>query len=149
MSNAQPKIRYGSRVRMHYAMTLPNGIEVVSTYGDEPLLLTLGDGTMEQPLELSLIGLRPGDEQTLRVSGSEIYGAADKENLQWIARDEFPQQMTLDEGQIIGFTTREGEELAGTVTTIEPSRILMDFNHPLSGRSFDFKVTILEVMPAE
>jgi FKBP-type peptidyl-prolyl cis-trans isomerase SlpA len=149
MSVKPPPVTYGSRVRLHYAMVLPDGSEIVSTYADEPLLFTLGDGTMETPLELALIGLRPGDEQTLQVSGSEIYGAVDPDNQQWIERGEFPTGMELREGQIIGFTTPEGDTVAGAVTRIEPARILLDFNHPLSGRSFDFKVTILEVMPPE
>lgn len=149
MSYENTPIRYGSRVRMHYAMTLQDGTEIVSTYDDEPLLFTLGDGTLEQPLELALIGLRPGDEQNLLVSGDEIYGVADRDNVQWMERGEFPAQLALNEGQIIGFTTPEGDAVAGSVKTVEPSRILVDFNHPLSGTSFNFKVEILEVMPAE
>ena len=149
MSVKPPAVTYGSRVRMHYAMTLPDGSEVVSTYTDEPLLFTLGDGTMETPLELALIGLRAGEEQTLRVSGSEIYGPVDPENRQWIERNGFAPELSPSEGQIIGFATREGDQVAGTVAAVEPTRILVDFNHPLSGRDFDFQVTILEVLPAE
>ena len=149
MTMKPPPVTYGSRVRLHYAMTLPDGSEVVSTYTEEPLSFTLGDGTMETPLELALIGLRAGEEQTLRVSGSEIYGAVDPENRQWIERSGFPPELALSEGQVIGFATDEGDEVAGSVAAVEPTRILVDFNHPLSGRDFDFKVTILEVMPAE
>lgn len=145
MTDREPPIRYGATVKMHYSLTLMDGTEVVSTYHEAPLQFTLGDGTLEQPLEMALIGLRPGEDQSLLVSGDEIYGPADEENLHWIENSSFPDGMNLREEQIVGFTTAEGDEVAGRVAAVEPARILMDFNHPLSGKAFQFKVTILDV----
>lgn len=149
MSVRPHKITLGSHVVMHFSLTLPNGDQALSTYDETPFSFSLGDGRMAEVLELALIGLAAGDEQQLEVSGDEVYGCADPDNLQWLARREFAPDMQLREGQIIGFTLPSGEETAGIVKQIDETRILIDFNHPLSGTSFLFKATILEVTPAE
>lgn len=149
MPNNRNRINPGSRVLLHLSMTLEDGTEVISTYEDEPLSFTLGDGVMEASLESLLLGLNTGDEQSWEVIGNEVYGPIDDDNLQWMDRETFSDQMKLRVDQIIGFTTSNGEEIAGRIVEIEPTQIQLDFNHPLSGKTFFFKTTILDVDPPE
>ncbi len=144
MSNAQT-ISHDSKVVMHFSLSLEDGSDVISTFEEEPMVFTLGDGTMAPALESKLIGLKAGEEQSLLLSGNDVYGAWDSENRQWIDTDDFPHSLELSPGQVIAFTTPAGQEVAGTVLTIETARILLDFNHPLSGRTFIFRTAILQV----
>jgi FKBP-type peptidyl-prolyl cis-trans isomerase SlpA len=134
---------------MHFSLTLGDGTEAVSTYQETPLDFTLGDGTMEPLLEYALLGLHAGDEQALQVSGDEVYGPSDESKIHWLDMDSFPSDMTLCEGQLIAFSAEQDQELAGVVKQIDGERVLVDFNHPLSGKSFRYKVTILSVEPPE
>ncbi|MCU7924046.1 MAG: FKBP-type peptidyl-prolyl cis-trans isomerase [Candidatus Thiodiazotropha sp. (ex Dulcina madagascariensis)] len=145
MPEKKTQIAPGSRVRMHFSLTLPDDTEVVSTYRENPLEFTLGDNTMEQMLELSLLGLQAGDEQSLLISGDDVYGTKDDERVHWVNKKEFPADQALNTGQVIAFTTPTGEALAGVIEKIERERVLVDFNHPLSGKTIRFKVTILRV----
>ena len=149
MLESNPQIAPGCRVRMHFSLTLPDGTEVLSTYQESPLEFTLGDGTMEPLLEYALLGLHAGDEQALEVSGDEVYGPADETRTHWLGIDEFPPGIALEEGQIIAFTSGQEEELPGTIKQIDGTRVLVDFNHPLSGRAIQYKVTILNVEQPE
>ncbi len=149
MSPRPHKIAIGSRVVMHFSLTLPDGTQVLSTDGEAPFSFTLGDGQMAEILEFALIGLCAGDEQQLEVSGDEVYGSVDPENLQWMKRHAFPPEMALAEGQVIGFASASGEEIPGRVKQLDETRVLIDFNHPLSGTHFIYKATILEAFPAE
>jgi FKBP-type peptidyl-prolyl cis-trans isomerase SlpA len=148
MTEFKPKIAPLSRVRMHFSLTLPDKTEIISTYGEEPLAFYLGDNTMEQMLEFALLGLRAGDEQTLQVSGDDVYGPRNATLIHWLDRSAFSVDQTLNPGEIIAFTTPQGEELAGTVLQTDSERVQVDFNHPLSGKQFIYKVTILEVEQA-
>jgi FKBP-type peptidyl-prolyl cis-trans isomerase SlpA len=149
MNQASLKIDPQCRVTMHFSLALSDGTEVLSTYHESPLEFTLGDGTMEPLLEYTLLGLKAGDEQTLEVSGDEVYGQLDKEKIHWLKRNDFPADMPLSESQIVAFTTADGEELAGTILKIENDQLLVDFNHPLSGRCFQYRVSIISVEAAE
>ncbi|MEW8561581.1 MAG: FKBP-type peptidyl-prolyl cis-trans isomerase, partial [Candidatus Thiodiazotropha sp.] len=148
MADFKPKISPDSRVRMHFSLTLPDDTEVISTYGGEPLVFTLGDKTMEQLLEFAILGLRAGDEQDLLVSGDEVFGPRDETHIHWLERRSFPPDQLLKPGEIIEFTTPEGEAFAGMVLGVENGRVQVDFNHPLSGKQFHYKVTILDVEAA-
>ncbi|MES9992261.1 MAG: FKBP-type peptidyl-prolyl cis-trans isomerase [Candidatus Thiodiazotropha sp.] len=148
MAELKPKIAPGSRVRMHFSLTLPDTTEVLSTYGGEPLEFTLGDNTMEQMLEFALLGLRGGDEQELLVSGDDVYGARDENQIHWLERNSFPADQALNPGEIMLFSAAEGDELAGVVLAVEEDLVQIDFNHPLSGKHFHYKVTILDVEEA-
>ena len=142
-------ISRGSQVRLHFSLTLADGTVAVSTFGESPLTFTLGDGTMVESLEQSLIGMTEGEEAQLILSGDDAFGAATDDNIQRMPISEFPADMTLAPGQLIAFTTPAGEELGGVILQLDESEALVDFNHPLSGQPIAFQVQILEVTQAD
>lgn len=144
----QACIGNGSRVRMHYSIALEDGTIADSTWDDdEPLEFNVGDGTMVEGLELALIGLKPGDQQTLRIGPEIGYGFHDPDNVHVMPRADFTEDMKLEHGQIIGFTAPSGLEVPGTILAIEDGKVKVDFNHPLAGHEITFTVEILSVEP--
>jgi len=139
------QITIGSRVTLHFALRLADGTVADSSFDNEPVSFVVGDGTLDKGLELALIGLRAGDRQTLTLMPGQAFGEREEAALKWLERDQFPPQMALEEGQIIGFTGQAGEDIAGAVIEIQQQRVKMDFNHPLAGREIEFEVEILSV----
>lgn len=136
----------GSRVLMHFSITLEDGTIAETTRDDnEPHEFTLGDGTMIDGLELALIGLKAGDQQTIRIGPEDAFGYPDQDNIYWMDRGEFGDTMELKRGVIIGFTTPSGEELPGLVLMVEDDRVKVDFNHPMAGHEIAFETEILKV----
>jgi len=149
MSISNPfNISPGSRVTLHFSLTLVDGTEAVSTFGEEPLAFTMGDGTLRDGMELALYGLKSGDQQTLTLEPEQAYGFHDAELVHQIKRRHFPDHISLQEGQIIAFTLPNGEETAGAIIELDEEEALVDFNHPLAGKEVVFKVEVLEVAPA-
>ena len=138
-------ISQGSRVVMHFTLSLDDGTEVISTYDGEPITFAIGDGTLEPGLEAVLMGRQAGDRRSQPLSGNDIYGVWEPENQQWIETAEFPPSLQLEAGQIIAFSTPAGDEVAGAVMQLEDARVLIDFNHPLSGRTVIFQTDIIAV----
>jgi len=139
------QITIGSKVTMHFALRLADGTLADSSFDDQPVSFVVGDGSLDKGLELALIGLRAGDRQTLTLMPGQAFGKRDDAALQWVERDRFPPDIALDEGQIIGFTGRAGEDVAGAVIEIQDQRVRVDFNHPLAEREIEFEVEILSV----
>lgn len=136
----------GSRVLMHFSITLEDGTIAETTRDDnEPHEFTLGDGTMIDGLELALIGLKAGDQQTIRIGPEDAFGYPDQDSIHWMDRSEFGDTMELKRGVIIGFTTPSGEELPGLVLMVEDDRVKVDFNHPMAGHEITFETEILEI----
>ncbi len=141
----EPKIIPGSRVCMHFSLSLPDGSEAVSTFGEEPMEFTMGDGTLSEGLELALYGLRPGEDQTLRLNGNEVYGPRDAKNIQQVSLDRFPKGLAPEPGLIIAFTTPDGDEVPAAILEVNDNEAQVDFNHPLAGREVVFRTHILVV----
>lgn len=145
MAEAEQVIESGSEVLMHFSIRLEDGTIADSTGEDEPFRFVIGDGSVVQGLELALLGLKAGDRQTLQIGPETAFGHSDAEAIQTLPRSDFPEDMELQPGLIIGFTTPAGEEVLGAVTAIDGDDITVDFNHPLAGHEITFAVEILEV----
>lgn len=135
----------GRRVTLHWTLAIEGGPVVDSTVDEAPMTLTLGDGTLHERFENVIEGLETGARAVFYLSGSEVFGAYDPANVHTMPRADFPADMALEEGHVVGFTTPAGDELAGTVRRLGPDVVEMDFNHPLCTRNLSFRVEILEV----
>ncbi|MFQ5642388.1 MAG: peptidylprolyl isomerase [Thiogranum sp.] len=135
----------GSRVTMHFALRLADGMLVESSFDNEPLSFIMGDGTLDRGLELALLGLVPDDRQTLALMPGQAFGVRDETALQRLPRARFPEDISLERGQIVGFTGEDGEEVAGAIIETGDDYVKVDFNHPLAGREIEFEVHVLAV----
>ncbi|MGD2137931.1 MAG: peptidylprolyl isomerase [Gammaproteobacteria bacterium] len=138
----------GSTVTLHLSLTLGDDTVAESTFGDEPVTFTMGDGTLVGGLELALYGLVPGDTQRLVLSPEQAFGLHDPRKIHRLPRSGFPEDMPLEPGLIIGFDTPAGEELSGMILSVEAGEVEVDFNHPLAGHTVTFEVEIIDVVPA-
>ena len=130
---------------MHFALRLADGMLVESSFDDEPVSFVVGDGTLDKGLELALLGLVADDKQTLTLMPGQAFGRRDEAALQRVPKAQFAEDMLLEQGQIIGFSSEDGEEVAGAIIEIEDDHVQVDFNHPLAGREIEFEVHILAV----
>ena len=137
----------GSEVLMHFTLSLADGTVADSTRDAEPLRFVMGDGTLIEGLELVLYGLKAGDRQCLSIEPRDAFGFPNEENIHTMPRSEFPADMQLEPGLIVGFTTPSGEEVPGAIQEIKGDEVVVDFNHPLAGHEVIFDVEILEVKP--
>ena len=138
-----------STVTLHLSLALEDGTVAESTFDDEPLTFTMGDGTLVEGLELGLYGLKAGATQRLVLQPEQAFGLHHPDKRHQLARADFSAGLQLEPGVIIGFDTPSGEELSGTVVSLADETVTVDFNHPLAGRVVVFEVEIISVVPAQ
>jgi FKBP-type peptidyl-prolyl cis-trans isomerase SlpA len=142
-------IESGSTVTLHFTLRLANeDLLVDSTREDgEPFTFTVGSGEVIPGLEKRLLGMEVGDQASFEVPAMEAYGPAslDPETVHNIPRDEFPAEMELEPGQIVGFTAPNGDEVPGIIMGFTDEVVTVDFTHPLAGHDLVFEVEILAV----
>ena len=138
------EIMPGSQVSLHLSLSLPDGTEAVSTFGEEPLSLVMGDGTLLPGMEMALYGLSAGDEQTLTLEPHQAYGFHDEQMTHELPRSDFGDHEP-EAGHIMAFATPGGDETPGLVLEVHDDKVKVDFNHPLAGREVVFRVQVLEV----
>lgn len=139
------QITGGSKVTLHFALRLADGWVAESSFDDDPVIFVMGDGTLDKGLELALYGLNTGDRQTLTLMPGQAFGARDEAAIETLARDRFPTDMQLEAGQILAFSSADGEDIPGAVLEVSADQVKVDFNHPLAGREIEFEVQVLKV----
>lgn len=138
----------GSEVTMHFTLTLRDGTVAETSHEGEALQFQIGDGSLVVGLERALLGLAGGAKQTVEIDPQDAFGFPDPANVHAMSRHDFADDMPLEPGVIISFTTPAGDELPGTVVEVEGEQVLVDFNHPLCGHTIKFAVEILSVSAA-
>lgn len=142
---ADAVIAPGRTVTLHLDVRFQDGFVALSTQDEEPLTCTIGDGTLTEALESTLMGLAVGSDTHIVGQGSELFSPYDESNIHWMDRSEFPPGIAPARGLVVGFQTPGGHETSGVIQEVEAQRVQVDFNHPFSGRSVTIRVRVLAI----
>ena len=145
--NEDTRIAQGSRVSLHFSVSLENGMEIDNTRSrTEPVSLTIGDGNLLEGFEKALLGLRAGDRRTVHLPPEDAFGPWNPDNIQTFDTVKFGARPELN--QVVEFEDKAKTTLAGVVKSVNDDVTEVDFNHPLAGRNVVFEVEIARVTPA-
>ena len=139
------QIQRNSLVTLYYRLGLPNGDELEDNFDDQPMTVQLGQGEMAEGLELALIGLREGQEDTVDIGPELAFGYIDDKLVRSIPRVEFDPEIALEPGLIIEFSTDSGDSLPGTILEFDEQQVRVDLNHPLAGQTVRYSVRIVSI----
>jgi len=149
MTDTKLTVADGLVVSLDYSLRLDEGGEVIdSSVGQEPLEFLQGRGQLIPGLERELYGMAVGDEKDVVVAPADGYGDFDPEAFQLVPRDVFPPDMTLTPGMGLHMRDRTGQVFETYVAEVRPDGVLLDFNHPLAGKTLYFNVKIAGLRPA-
>ena len=144
--NEEIRIQAGSKVELHFSVSIENGIEIDNTRGrDEPVSLVIGDGNLLEGFEKALFGLRAGDRRTVHLPPEDAFGQWNPENTQIFDTVKFEQRPII--GHMIEFEDKAKASLFGVVKSVNEDTTEIDFNHPLAGKNITFEVEIFKVTP--
>lgn len=139
------QIHEHSKVTLHFSLSLEDGQVVDSTFDAQPATLNIGDGNLPEGFEKHLIGLAAGDKRTVSVPPEEAFGQQNPSNIQRFKKEQFAQTGDLEVGMMLSFKDAGNNELPGMVSSFEGEVVMVDFNHPLAGKTLTFEVEVIAV----
>lgn len=145
MSEDVNKINRFSKVTLHHQLGLTDDTVLEDTFDEEPMVIQLGSGELAEGLELALVELVAGDEQTIDINPDLAFGYVDETLYVDMARDEFDPEIELQKGLIIEFSTPNEDFVPGTILDFDDKIVQVDLNHPLAGQTVRYKVKIIAV----
>jgi FKBP-type peptidyl-prolyl cis-trans isomerase SlyD len=137
-----------SVVSVDYRLHLGDGEIIEESEKGDPLVYMHGYEEIVPGLEKALEGKKAGDSLKVQVSPAEGYGEYDPEGVEEVPREDFPADLELQDGGIVSATDDEGDEVDFLVKEVREKSVVVDFNHPLAGKTLHFEVTVLEVRAA-
>ncbi len=142
------EIREGAVVTIEYKLTDSSGNLIESTSGKEPLTYIHGAGQIVPGLERELTGLKHGDEKKVQVRPEEGYGLIDEKAYQELPKDKVPPE-AHKVGAMLMTKSAEGRMMPIRVHKVTGTTVVVDFNHPLAGKTLNFDVKVKDIKTAD
>lgn len=108
----------------------------------EPEVVVVGEGRFFQGFEESLASCEEGKEAEFEIPPEKAYGPRDPSKVKIYPRRLFEKQNVRPE---IGREVRVNDE-SGRILAVEGGRVVVDFNHPLAGKTLKLKIKVLKVV---
>ena len=141
-------VQNGSTVSLEYTLKDDGGQVLDSNKGGDPLVFVQGQRQIISGLERELVGMRAGEEKKVKVEPDDGgYGPVVPGAQQEVPKDAIPKE-GLKVGTQLTARSGSGEARPVTVKEIKDTTVVLDFNHPLAGKTLHFDVVVAEVREA-
>jgi FKBP-type peptidyl-prolyl cis-trans isomerase 2 len=124
----------------HYT-AIVDGAVYESTEGREPAEITLAAGELPAAAEAALMGLKPGQETEIEVANA--YGPRDEKLIRSVPLTQFggmAKDLVVG-AKILG--ALNGRSASARVLNITGGLAVLDFNHPLAGKTVRFRLRLV------
>jgi FKBP-type peptidyl-prolyl cis-trans isomerase SlyD len=120
---------------------------VDSNVGGAPLVFMFGKGQIIPGLETGIANMNVGDKTEVTVKPEDAYGEYNKDATQEVPKDQFAG-IDLEEGMTLYGQGEDGSTVQVIVKEIGQETVIIDFNHPLAGKTLVFNVAINNIREA-
>jgi FKBP-type peptidyl-prolyl cis-trans isomerase SlyD len=139
-------IQNDSLVTIEYTLLDEQGDKIESNKGKDPLKYTHGQGEILPGLENGLEGLQVGEQKTIRLKPKDAFGPIIAEAFKEVPRKDIPAEL-IKLGGTLEAQGSQGERIPARVHKINDQTVVLDFNHPLAGKTVNFEVKVLTIEP--
>ncbi|MFN3884786.1 MAG: peptidylprolyl isomerase [Rhodocyclaceae bacterium] len=141
------RVKLDNLVTLHYRIATADDVEILSTFGGTPATIQLGSGELAPTLEACLDDLPVGERHVFLLEPHQAFGPHNPELMKRLPVGELPNG-GADIGvlTLVEFEAPNGQKFAGLVREIDAETALVDFNHPLAGKSIRFEVEVIGIL---
>ncbi len=137
-------IQNGKQVSMEYSVFLDNGQLVDTNVGETPLVFYQGMHQILPALEDEIANLNEGESKKVTLAPDRAFGQVDPTAFREVDSGAIPEEMRY-EGAILGVQDEMGNQYRIRVHEVNGEKAVIDFNHPLAGKTLTFEMKIIEV----
>jgi len=139
-------IKKGDVIKVKYEGKFEDGEVFDSTElnGGQPLKFQVGLQQIISGFDKSVVGKEVGEEYEIKIEPVDGYGPVVPDLVKQVPRDQFPAAEEPELGKQVVLRHPEGFQRMATITKVDDENITLDLNHPLAGKTLNFKIKVLE-----
>ena len=134
----------GKKVTVDYTLTVDNK-EVETSVGKIPMSYVVGAREIIPGLETQMNGMHMNEEKVINVAAKDAYGEVDPKAFKEFPVGSLPKGLAPKVGLVLQATAPDGSKFPVVVSELKGDKMVLDFNHPLAGKSLTFKVKVLKI----
>lgn len=112
----------------------------------KPKLVILGEGAVIKGLEDALYQMSVGEEKEIEIPPEKAYGERDPNKVKTMSLGELRKQGIRPYPNMM---LRMSNGSIAVVKSVTGGRVVLDYNHPLAGRTLIYKVKVVKVAETE
>ena len=144
VSNAAVKI--GDKVKIEYTGRFDDGtVFDASEKHGQCLEFEIGAKQIIPGFENAIIGMKKGEEKNIKLQPSEAYGDVNPQLFKKIEREHLPKDQEPQVDMILAINLPNGMQVPAVITEITPKDVTINLNHPLAGKTLNFKIKVVEI----
>ena len=133
----------GKVIFLEYTLKLDNNQVVETNVGKAPLTYTQGAHQIVRGVETAVEGMTVGQAKHVVVTPADGYGIRDLTALHELPKNKVPEDIKV--GTQLRGKDAGGRLIQPIVKEIKDNTVLLDFNHPLAGKTLFFDVKVVAV----
>jgi FKBP-type peptidyl-prolyl cis-trans isomerase 2 len=133
----------GKLISLEYTVKLEDGQVVDTNVGGDPLKYTQGANQIIRGVESAVEGMEVGQAKQAVVPPTEGYGDTDPNAFAEVSKDRLPREIEV--GTQLHGKDASGREIRPIVSAIKDETVLLDFNHPLAGKTLYFDLKVVNI----
>jgi len=141
------KVEVNKVVSVHYTGSYTDGEVFDTSEGRDPLLFLVGHGQMISGFEQEMLGAEIGEKREFTLTPERAYGMRDEGAIQKVPKSQFPDDMQLAPGMVLGAQSDRGP-VQFSVVSVDGDEVTVDFNHQMAGMTLRFSVEVVGIREA-
>ncbi len=138
-------VKKGDKIKVDYTGTLDDGTVFDTSEGKEPLEFEAGTGKVIKGFDEAIVGMEKGEEKEVKIKPEEAYGIPNPEMLKKIPKENLPKEPEPKTGMMLMLKSPDGQQFPAKITEVSEKDVTIDLNHPLAGKTLNFKVKVVEI----
>ncbi|SFR51646.1 peptidylprolyl isomerase [Thiomicrospira sp. ALE5] len=139
------RIKKGAKVTFHYELRDDKGELLDSTFDTDPVVYIHGEEEIIEGLESFMDGEDPGFTGKTTIQPEQAYGVGRDDLIVVAGPENFDDTVELAEGTVVQTEDPDGQIVNFRITKVSGDKVFLDGNHPLSGKTLNYKVEVVSV----
>jgi peptidylprolyl isomerase len=138
-------VKNGDTVRVQYIGTFKDGTVFDRSKDGQPLSFVVGSGQVIPGFEKAVAGMRLNEGKKITIPAAEAYGQKQKEMIREYPRASLPANINPEKGMVLNMKDKEGRIMPATIVDVNKEKVVLDLNHPLSGKDLCFDIKVVGI----
>ena len=141
-------VQKGTTFRLQYTIFDEQGTVIESNKGGDPVRYAQGQGQVIPGVDRALEGMRIGDKKTLQLKPEDAYGRINPAARLVVPKAKIPAELVTVGAKVLAHAGRQ--ILPGRIQEIREDTVVVDFNHPLAGKTITVEFEVVGIIsPAQ
>jgi FKBP-type peptidyl-prolyl cis-trans isomerase 2 len=138
-------VKDGQKVKVEYTGTFDDGCVFDTSEGRAPLEFEVGAKQVIPGFENAIKEMEKGEEKEIKLESKDAYGDVNPELTKKVPKEHLPKDQEVKPGMMLAVGLPNGQQVPAKITDIGEEEITIDLNHPLAGKTLNFKLKLVDV----